>query len=858
MGSGAVSAAEAQTIQSNEEVAADKDSETEKKSEDPQLTYAAPAAKEQGSATNTEAGDEDSVSGDSSSPKSEGEGTRSEEASSKPKVRKRREADPAPPATAADDDLDANQVYTAPVDDASVEDLATKLKALPETVENEKKLANIDQVGATKSINPGEVSELDEFGGWKAVSADGNKGKFAIARKTEEGVYPIDTVNVTRSGSGANRKYVVHVEENTFDRSNAYALFLSKVRTYATKNEETFDGQPFKDVDTNGGNGEPTKISRGIKGFNGIEKTYKAYSSSTGTGVNISFKTGFTGDIDGVKAGYKVEVIAKFEDGTTRIIYSQNFLPTDSKKDATKQVVAVDANDGVKFEVKTSTNPTTYTLNKQLAMYKDRQMNKTGNFTSKTIDLPKGAIEYTVQISASDNSKLGMGYQVTWNHYALPIVGTGFSVTQDTRKVAKDLSEKVYHKLTESKAEDTKWSTPETKAAYEAKLQEIKDKLASEDSTTSNYKDVVRDALEKRKTLNEELKIKHKAADEIAEKAAEKLVMIDDDDTLSENEKDAAKEEVIENAKKAANKVKVATDQASVEKAKMEGIDAITKVTPVGRDNAKAEVAKKLADKLAEIDNTPNATKEEKDAAKEQAKAAARKADADIDAATDNAGVEQAKTDGTTAVEAVSPTVAVKDAAKAEVAKKLADKLAEIDNTPNATKEEKDAAKEQAKAAARKADADIDAATDNAGVEQAKTDGTTAVEAVSPTVAVKDAAKAEVAKKLADKLAEIDNTPNATKEEKDAAKKQAKAAADEAIQAIDAASDQAGVDKAQADGIAAVAAVNPVAKDKAKEAVAAKLKEKEAEIDANANLSDAEKDAAKKQAKAAADEAIQA
>ncbi|TMR53284.1 LPXTG cell wall anchor domain-containing protein, partial [Streptococcus pseudopneumoniae] len=91
-----------------------------------------------------------------------------------------------------------------------------------------------------------------------------------------------------------------------------------------------------------------------------------------------------------------------------------------------------------------------------------------------------------------------------------------------------------------------------------------------------------------------------------------------------------------------------------------------------------------------------------------------------------------------------------------------------------------------------------------------------------------------------------------------AAKEQAKAAADKATQAIDAASDQAGVDKAQADGIAAVAAVNPVAKDKAKAAVAAKLKEKEAEIDANANLSDAEKAAAKEQAKAAADKAIQA
>ncbi|MBF9649689.1 DUF1542 domain-containing protein, partial [Streptococcus pseudopneumoniae] len=63
-------------------------------------------------------------------------------------------------------------------------------------------------------------------------------------------------------------------------------------------------------------------------------------------------------------------------------------------------------------------------------------------------------------------------------------------------------------------------------------------------------------------------------------------------------------------ARKADADIDAATDNAGVEQAKMEGIDAITKVTPVGRDNAKAEVAKKLADKLAEIDNTPNATKE--------------------------------------------------------------------------------------------------------------------------------------------------------------------------------------------------------------------------------------------------------
>ena len=55
------------------------------------------------------------------------------------KSTKRRAAAPASPATAADADTDANQVFEAPEDGASVDYLAAKLKALPETVENEKK-----------------------------------------------------------------------------------------------------------------------------------------------------------------------------------------------------------------------------------------------------------------------------------------------------------------------------------------------------------------------------------------------------------------------------------------------------------------------------------------------------------------------------------------------------------------------------------------------------------------------------------------------------------------------------------------------------------------------------------------------
>ena len=404
-------------------------------------------------------------------------------------------------AATTDTDPAAHQTYTLPGDSASVGELADKLKGLDSSISNETKLASIDEVGRHKNVRPGEIKEIDEFGGWSAITADGNKGKFAIARKTDEGVYPIETVNVTRKGSNGNERYVIHVEENAFDRTNEYALFLSKVRTYATKNEETFDRQPFKDVDTNGGVGEGPQISRGLKGFNGIEKTYKAYSSSTGTGVNISFKTGFTGDIDGVKAGYKVEVIAKFEDGRTKTIYTESFLPTDSTNNGTKNVAPVDANDNVKFEVKRSPEPTANALNQQLAIYKNRQVNKTGSFTSKNIDLPKGATEYTVRISASDNSRLGMGYQTTWSQYALPVSGLGFTITQDTNRIAKTLLQRIYNKLIETEERDTKGKTEATINTYKTQLDNVKNLLAGDLKETQDYKDMVTAVLRDQQAL---------------------------------------------------------------------------------------------------------------------------------------------------------------------------------------------------------------------------------------------------------------------------------------------------------------------------------------------------------------------
>uniref|UniRef100_UPI0031F59DE5 DUF1542 domain-containing protein n=1 Tax=Streptococcus sp. 4477 TaxID=2582686 RepID=UPI0031F59DE5 len=806
MGSGAVSAEEAQTVQSNEEVAADKDSETEKKPEKQQPTYAAPAAKEQGSATNTEAGDEDSVSGDSSSPKSEGEGTRSEEASSKPKVRKRREAAPAPPATAADADSAANQTYQAPGEGANVEELAAKLKELPDTVENETKLGNIDQVGDTKNINQGEVKELDEFGGWKAV----NGGKFAVAKKTSGGVFPIETVNTVHSSNGDTNHNWTWVRESVFDRSNNYALLLSKVRTKKNQNEETFDKSKY--MSTGEGNG----ISKGLKSFSGIEKTFKVYTPKVGSGVTIEFKTGYTGDIDGKKAKYKVELKASKMDNK-KTFYSVEFDP--SQDVANEKMNVTKAKDGAVKPYFTTLRSVIEKsqYNTELEKQVNRPNGIPGKFKSSLIDIPAGYTDYTVTISSADNQHLGMGYQIDWEHYALPVTGEEFKVTQDTSKVAKDLSQKVYDNLIAQKEEDTKWSTTETKATYYENLNKIKEKINSGVST-NDYKTVVKDALEKWKQLNEEKQIKDKAKKAIADKLTEKEEAIENNSNLSPAEKEAAKKEAKAEADKAKQAIENAQTQNEVTEKETEGTAAIGNVNPIGTDNAKNAIAEAAARKMVEIDDNDKLSEDEKTAAKEKVEAAVTKAAQAIREAKDaknQDGVNNAQADAVSKVTAINPVG--KDKAKKAIADKLTEKEEAIDNNDKLSPREKAAAKEQAQAEADKARQAIENAQTQDDVDMKEAEGTKAIGNVNPIGT--DNAVTAIAEVAARKMVEIDDNDKLSEDEKKAAKAKVEEAATKAAQAIKKAKDannQGGVDKAQEDALSEVTAVKPVAKDKAK------------------------------------------
>ena len=395
--------------------------------------------------------------------------------------------------TTTDTDPAANQTYTAPSADASLEELVKALKTLPTTITNETKLADIDQVAATKGIDPGTVKELDEFGGWKAVRDSEGRGKFAVARKTSDGVFPIETVNTVKLHEYTNRTWTL---ESVVDRGNEHVLLLSEVRTEKTKDQAVFDETKYREI------GEPLTIARGLKGYNGIEKTFKAYSPTTGSTTKVSFKTGYTGDIDGHKAKYKVEVLGRTtKNSNFTSLYSVTFDPSVGKKDANMQVIAARDGNSQRFDTpRGSTTPDT--LNKKLADRRYSPNGRTGTFTSKDIEIPVGYTEYTVRISSADNTHLGMGYQVPWKHYALPIAGLEFSITQDTKHIAKSLLQQAYDRLLKQQNSDENRKTPGTTRNYQEKLDEIKGLLDSGDlKSRTDYLTALEAAIEARDDL---------------------------------------------------------------------------------------------------------------------------------------------------------------------------------------------------------------------------------------------------------------------------------------------------------------------------------------------------------------------
>ena len=781
--------------------------------------------------------------------------------SNKPKSRKRRAADTSSTAPNTTSDEAANQVFETPNQNVTLEELSKKLQGLPSKVENNSKLQNMDKLGEEKSLKEGTVAEINEFGGWTSV----NGGVFAIARKTIDGVFPLETINSTLDDK-------VWLREQAFDRSSQYILLLSKSRTRANKDALVKDNSQYRD--SNEGSG----ITKNVVGFNGIEKTFKAYSKEHGSSVVVKFKTGYAGDSEGYKANYKVEVFS-IVGSTEKKVYETTFDPSKNYSDQDK--IVTKASDGTNKEIirisETSNGfvqGQTKTRNKfigkeqaekKIAEASNIPNGKSGTFTSKNIVLDKGVEKYKVRVSLADENRTGMSYQAWDIKYSLPISGLDFTLSQDTRDVAKDLLTRVYNKLKETEASDVSWRTDDSKAAYEEQLAKIQSLISGSDNSksTDDYKEALTEVLAKKTALvDEEKTVKDAAKQQVTEKLKEKLSEIETSTVTTQEEKDIAKQAAQDEAKKAIDKIDNATDKTKANEARDAGVNQITPIMPVAavKPAARQAIEDAYTAKVAEIEKRPELTTEEKTAAKAEARKLADAAKANVDKAKTNNRVDTVKASGVDEVDAYSPAGVEKDTAKKAVEAALKAQEKAIDAKADSTTEEKEAAKEEARAKAEAAKEAIDKATSNANVTAAKEAGVGTITPVEPKAEVKPAAKQAIEDAYTAKVAEIEKRPELTTEEKTAAKAEARKLADAAKANVDKAKTDDAVATAKDSGAGKVEAVDPAAveKDTAKKAVEAALKAQEKAIDTKADSTTEEKEAAKEEARAKAEAAKEA
>ncbi|MCQ8786481.1 DUF1542 domain-containing protein, partial [Streptococcus suis] len=304
----------------------------------------------------------------------------------------------------------------------------------------------------------------------------------------------------------------------------------------------------------------------------------------------------------------------------------------------------------------------------------------------------------------------------------------------------------------------------------------------------------------------------------------------------------------IEAIEKAVEEQKAAIDAAKDTAGITDAVDAAEKVNEeqklaAAKEDAKDKIAEEAAAAAAAkeaIDNNPNLSDAEKQAAKDAVDAEVAKANDAIDQAKTPAEAQTAEDNGVKAIDAEELAAAKQDA-KNKIAKDVEAAKDAIDKNPNLSEDEKKGFKDAVDTEAAKAVTDIEKATTPAEAQTAEEAGTAAIAAD-----VLDAAKQDAKNKIDEdvKAAKeaIDNNPNLSEDEKQTFKDAVDEAAQTAKGEIDKATTPAVAQTAEEAGTAAIAAdVLDAAKQDAKNKIDEDVKAAKEAIDNNPNLSEDEK-----------------
>ncbi|MEW7449369.1 LPXTG-anchored aggregation protein SasC [Staphylococcus aureus] len=304
---------------------------------------------------------------------------------------------------------------------------------------------------------------------------------------------------------------------------------------------------------------------------------------------------------------------------------------------------------------------------------------------------------------------------------------------------------------------------------------------------------------------------KKAARDAINQATATKRQQINSNREATQEEKNAALNELTQATNHALEQINQAKTNADVDNAKGDGLNAINPIAPVTvvKQAARDAVSHDAQQHIAEINANPDATQEERQAAIDKVNAAVTAANTTILNANTNADVEQVKTNAIQGIQAITPATKVKTDAKNAIDKSAETQHNTIFNNNDATLEEQQAAQQLLDQAVATAKQNINAADTNQEVAQAKDQGTQNIVVIQPATQVKTDARNVVNDKAREAITNINATPGATREEKQEAINRVNTLKNRALTDIGVTSTTAMVNSIRDDAVNQIGAVQP-------------------------------------------------
>lgn len=304
---------------------------------------------------------------------------------------------------------------------------------------------------------------------------------------------------------------------------------------------------------------------------------------------------------------------------------------------------------------------------------------------------------------------------------------------------------------------------------------------------------------------------KKAARDAINQATATKRQQINSNREATQEEKDAALNELTQATNHALEQINQATTNADVDNAKGDGLNAINPIAPVTvvKQAARDAISHDAQQHIAEINANPDATQEERQAAIDKVNAAVTAANTNILNANTNANVEQVKTNAIQGIQAITPATKVKTDAKNAIDKSAETQHNTIFNNNDATLEEQQAAQQLLDQAVATAKQNINAADTNQEVAQAKDQGTQNIVVIQTATQVKTDARNAVNDKAREAITNINATPGATREEKQEAINRVNTLKNRALTDIGVTSTTAMVNSIRDDAVNQIGAVQP-------------------------------------------------